>query len=279
MRWTFLFSILLLSGCSDLPPAPEKVGLKLALEDVSCTEAWVRLSVPISSQGRIIDLVRDAALVSRLRLLSSDTVIIDEGLDPKHSYRYQAFRLENGRAVEVSDIVSATTVDTTSHEISWTVEYLGDGASVLWDVAIISDTLAYAVGEMYLRDSLGNWDLNAYNAARWNGAKWELKRIPFIGPCSAVDYPPIRAIWAFSEDYILVTNGGSIVRYDGRSASMDCRMNSLLVGAINKIFAVAPEDVYAVGIHYVNGSWQKLDMGTTLPVQDIWGGQTVHPPR
>ncbi|MBI3006249.1 MAG: hypothetical protein HYY49_12660, partial [Ignavibacteriales bacterium] len=41
--------------------------------------------------------------------------------------------------------------DTTSHNFTWTIDTVGDGnSSVLYDVAIINDTLAYAVGEIYL---------------------------------------------------------------------------------------------------------------------------------
>ena len=167
--------------------------------------------------------------------------------------------------------------DTTSHNFTWKVEHLGDGiSSFLEDVAIINDSLAYAVGAVYVRDSVGNWDPDAFNVVKWNGSEWKLLRIPFVGVCTAVTYPPITAIWGFSQNSILLTNGGSIVTYDGVTASMDCRMNSLLVGAINKIFATTAEDIYAVGnsgaiVHYGNGTWQKVESGTTLPIQDIWG--------
>ena len=43
-----------------------------------------------------------------------------------------------------------TTLDTTSHDFSWkTFTFGGGGGSVLNDVAIVNDTLAYAVGEIY----------------------------------------------------------------------------------------------------------------------------------
>ncbi len=176
-----------------------------------------------------------------------------------------------------SGVLPPSVPDTTSHQFTWKVSTLGEGiSSFLQDVAIINDSLAYAVGAVYLRDSLGNWDPDAYNVAMWNGSDWKLMRIPFVGVCRAVLYPPITAIWAFSQNSILLTNGGSIVTYDGVNASMDCRTNSLLAGAINRIFAIAPEDIYAVGnsgaiIHYANGTWQKVESGTTLPIQDIWG--------
>ena len=167
--------------------------------------------------------------------------------------------------------------DTTDHEFSWALDMFGDGGSDFRDVVVINDTLAYAVGEIYFRDSLGNWDPNAYNAAKWNGARWELIRIPFVGSCSAVYSPPLRAIWALSQTSILVSNRGSLVRFDGANAILDCRMNTLLTGAINKIFAFDSNNVYAVGnagniVHYVNGAWQLLQSGTAGTIQDIWGG-------
>ena len=167
-------------------------------------------------------------------------------------------------------------MDTTSHDFTWQIDTLGATSSLLNDVAIVNDTLAYAVGEIYLRDSTGQLDPQAWNAVKWNGQRWEFKRIPFIGPCSAVLYPPLKAIWAFSENNILVTNGGSIVRYDGVNANMDCRMNSLLAGAINKIYAASLQDVYAAGnagtiVHYANGTWQRVESGTSADIQDIWG--------
>ena len=134
---------------------------------------------------------------------------------------------------------------------------------------------------MYLRDSTGQIDPQAWNAAKWNGQRWELRRIPFIGPCSAVLYPPLKAIWAFSATNILVTNGGSIVRYDGANATMDCGMNALLDGAINKIWASAPQDVYVVGnvgtiVHYNGGTWQRVESGTTLPIVDVHGARNAY---
>jgi hypothetical protein len=74
----------------------------------------------------------------------------------------------------------------------------------------------------------------------------------------------------------LVSNGGSIVRYDGTNAVMDCGMNALLTGAINRIWGTTPQDVYAVGnvgaiVHYNGSTWQRVESGTTLDVYDVYG--------
>jgi hypothetical protein len=159
--------------------------------------------------------------------------------------------------------------DTTSHTINWLIEDIGGYGSILRDVTIINDTLAYAVGEINKNDTL-------FNAARWDGQKWILLQIPFIGPCSAVLYPPLKSIWSFSPTNIIVTNGGSIVHYNGTDASMDCRMSTLLIGAITKIWAVNSDNIYAIGdygsiVFYQNNNWMKFESNTHVSLRDIWG--------
>ena len=73
--------------------------------------------------------------------------------------------------------------DTTSHSINWIIDEIGEAGSYLKDVKIISDTSIWAVGAIYLNDSSGNRDPNAYNAIHWNGKEFELKRIKFYTIC------------------------------------------------------------------------------------------------
>ncbi|MER3524937.1 MAG: hypothetical protein C4326_13035 [Ignavibacteria bacterium] len=275
-----LLALLSFTCKKEPPPAVQMPTLALEALDASCTEVWLKATTTqLPATVRLVSLTPTAQTKQTLRLITPDTILIDEGLLPSQTYSYQLQRLaDNSAVVETTPTVQVRTMDTTSHEgWTWEIDTVGDGASVLYDVAIINDTLAYAVGQIYKRDSMGNWDPDAYNAAKWNGAGWELKRIPFIGSCSAVNYPPIRAIWAFSQSNILVTNGGSIVRYDGTNAVMDCGINSLLTGAINKIYAVNPHDVYAVGnagtiAHYDGVRWRRLESGTGAAIHDVWGG-------
>lgn len=147
---------------------------------------------------------------------------------------------------------------------------------MLRDVAIINENDIWAVGEIYLNDSLGQPDPHAYNAAQWNGTTWEIKRIPFTGSCSAVIYPPIRSIFVFSNDDMWFARGGSLVHYDGNSYFNDCGMNSFLTGSINKIWGSSSNDLYIAGdegniAHYNGTSWQKIESGTNLNINDIWG--------
>jgi len=273
------FSVVLLIGlsCKNEPTKTEHRAIKLTAEDASCIEAWLRIEV--WTKPSTVILQKGDSTIATLQLTTMDTVIVDEGLQPSQTYRYTAQLITPIPPVWLDDNltsqVQVQTMDTTSHDFRWEIYTLGDGtgSSCLYDVAIINDTLAYAVGEIY-QDY--NKDYQIYNAAKWNGRKWELMRIPFIGSCSAVDYPPLKAIWAFSSTNILVTNGGSIVTYDGVNGTMDCRMNSLLTGAINKIWATSPSDVYIVGnngliAHYDGSRWRRIESGTELQFLDIFG--------
>ena len=69
-------------------------------------------------------------------------------------------------------------IDTTSHNFTFRSWTFGEhSSSILNDVAILNDSSIWAVGEIYLNDSLGNPDPQAYNAVYWNGNQWEQKRI------------------------------------------------------------------------------------------------------
>ena len=71
--------------------------------------------------------------------------------------------------------------DTTGHNYVWTQYLLGGAASSsLFDVAIINDESAIAVGEIYVYDSTGVVEPDPYNAARWDGSTWHLEKIPTV---------------------------------------------------------------------------------------------------
>ncbi len=57
-----------------------------------------------------------------------------------------------------------TTMDTTSHNFTRQSFTFGQhSSSVLYDVAIIDENNIWAVGDIYMNDSLGNPDPNRYN--------------------------------------------------------------------------------------------------------------------
>ena len=270
----------ILQSCNTTePPLTEKT-ITLTLEDAASIEAWIKITTNNLQLPTTITLKQSAtggnSVTQDIILSYADTVIYIDSLLPNTTYNFQASS-HSGLSGISSNKLQVTTMDTTSHNFTWQTFTFGEhSSSVLYDVAIIDPDNIWAVGEIYLNDSLGNPDPNAYNAIHWDGSEWNIKRIPFIGTCSAVIYPPIRSIFAFSDDDIWYARGGSLVHFDGTEYYNDCGMNSFLTGSINKIWGTSSSDLYIVGnngnIAWYNGSvWTKIESGTELNINDIWG--------
>ncbi|RMH75197.1 MAG: glucosyl transferase, partial [Calditrichaeota bacterium] len=268
------FSLFLFTSCQKNTTPVQLPNPQLTLSaEAGVIEAWLTVTTE-EATGMQVVLTRDGA--ERLRFSAvAETTVVDTGLLPAHSYTYAARLVKDGQTAARSNSVQLTTMDTTSHNFSWEIYEFGGvhGSSVLYDVAIINENDIWAVGEIY-SDSAQPW--LPYNAVHWNGSEWELKRIPFIGACSAVDYPPLRTVGAFNSQEIYFSNGGSIVSFDGSDFNMDCGMNSLLSGAIIKIWGTDSDNLYTVGgggsiVHYDGSGWRRIESGTELSVYDIWG--------
>lgn len=169
--------------------------------------------------------------------------------------------------------------DTTGHNFAWEVDVLGDGnGSYLNDVAIINDTLAYAVGEFNVRDSSGAWKLPPYNVARWNGASWE----PSTTSDSGYDYGPLRCVLAFAPDDIWA-GSSTPEQWDGRRWTFHGGSRGFVARAgvsIRKMWGTSSRDLYAVGDgghiwHYNGTAWKELPSGTTLDFRDIYGAWNI----
>jgi len=167
--------------------------------------------------------------------------------------------------------------DTTSHNFSWRVDALGEGnSSVLNDVAIINDTLAYAVGEIYLQN-----DPTPYCLAKWDGKQWGLRRLYYYNQQSGATNPlySVKGIFAFSSTDIWLAPG-SVFHWNGTDSLTDFSFNRLTLSDPNatvyKLWGTSSSNLYGVGnagtVIFFNGSgWQKLSSGTTVDIQDIWG--------
>ena len=273
-------ALLLFNNCDSTNPKLEPE-LLLELEDVSCTEAWLELTTNNVQLPVTINLLKNDSVYHIFNLSTKDSLLYIDSLLPNQNYKLLA-TMQQGN--NISNDLSVTTLDTTSHNFTWqTFEFGQHQHSVLYDVAVIDENNIWAVGEIYMYDSLGIPDPNAYNAVHWNGQSWELKRINMLSNCNPVIYPPLKAIWAFDENNIVLTSGGSIGWFDGNINRTDCTIRPLLTGSINKLWGSSSNDLYAVGndgniAHYQNGIWTKIENGTIVNLYDVWGttdGKTV----
>jgi len=270
----FLFNFLILpfffAACNSLEPPPPEKTITLTLEDISCIEAWIKLTTTNLQLPTTITLKQSATggdqTLKTINLDKADTLLYIDSLLPNVNYNFQVSSIQHQVS---SNELSVTTLDTTSHNFTWqTFEFGQHSSSVLYDVAIIDENNIWAVGEIYMNDSLGNLDPIFYNAAYWNGQNWKLKKIFYEGGIWT-----IKTIFAFSANDIWFS---AFVKYDGQNF-IELPIPPILTGwSINKIWGSSSNDLYVVGnngniAHYNESSWTKIVSGTDVDLKDIWG--------
>jgi hypothetical protein len=267
----FLFLIFIFfSKCdSTEPPPPDNRKINLTFEDASCTEVWLNLETGNVNFPAEAIIKADDSIAQNIILTNADTIVYVDSLLPNKTYTIQAFIHSSNQPELPSNKITATTMDTTSHNFTWQTFTFGEhSSSVFYDVAIIDENNIWAVGGFYMNDSLGQHDPNAYNAVHWDGSEWELERILYDG-----NIWTITTIFAFNENDIWFS---SFVRFDGENF-VELPIPSILMGwRPNKIWGSSSSDLYVVGnegniAHYQNGQWRKIESGTSLNINGIWG--------
>jgi len=116
-----------------------------------------------------------------------------------------------------SNKLSVTTMDTTSHNFTRETFTFGEhSSSVLRDVAIIDENNIWAVGEIYMNDSLSQPDPRPYSAIHWDGITWTPIKVPYHDFGSTNKFPrPLKTILAFGEDSIYVTSSANLLKLKG----------------------------------------------------------------
>ena len=275
----FLFVLLLLSaiGCKEEPPVvppppepPKAVSLKLV--DVSCTEAFIKVTAADSVLPLSISLTKNESTIANFTLTKTDTVVIDTTLQPGITYIYQTTETINGRE-EKSDTLQVKSLNITSNNLNWITYTFGDpdgGSSSLRDIVIINDNNIWAVGEIY-NDTTGI----PYNAVHWDGTQWSLLRIPYLYQGDSI-YNPIQSIYAFNPQDIWFCGNG-IINWDG-SQYIPINVPANIWGPyqMNKIWEMSDNNVYVVGdsgkiAHFNGQNWNRIESGTTANLRDVYG--------
>ncbi|QOJ30336.1 MAG: glucosyl transferase [Ignavibacteriales bacterium] len=266
--------LITLSSYSCSEPASQYGLTEITLEalDASCTEVWLELKFNNLTQLANVAIQKDGKDYHRILSLNRDTLLVFEDLEPSTNNSFRAIIRYDGNDDKISNTAEVRTMDTTSHNFTWETFTFGEvGSSSLYDVAIIDENNICAVGEIYMKDSLGNPDPNAYNAVHWDGSRWELRRIPFYYNGHPI-FVVIRAIFAFNANDIWFGGG---VRWDGVTFK-HVPMNISFPSYVNKIWGSSSGNIYIVGnsgniAHYNGTSWKKIESGTTLHINDVWG--------
>lgn len=271
-----LLALLFVHSCNDEPPTapapdPERA-LTLTVADSSLHEIWLRVALPDSLSGRTVKIYRNDTLRFAFDLVRRDTVVLDSGLALGTPYAYRALRLENTRALDSTQLSTAT-MPTTSHAVVWRVDTLGTTATWLNDVCVINDTCIWVVGQIHAppQDSLGYW--TTYNAARFDGQQWHYQRVEWTYQ-GQTGISELNSIFSFSQNDIWVGSSAPY-HWDGVQWT-GFNVTGLFNGYIQKFWGTSSRDLYAVGtngsiMHYNGTVWRRVESGTTTIVRDVWG--------
>jgi len=264
------------------PPLEPKQTIGVTLVDTTCTEVWLKLSFLDSTTSKNFSLVRNNTTIYSGSCLAKDTIIIDFERVPKTTYNYRARLLKNQQTIDSSNSIGVTTLDTTSHNYTWTTELLGEGYSLLRGVTIVNDTLVYAVGQMFKRDSTGRIKIEKpYCLAKWNGSSWTLKQLSYYNPDVIAGDP----YGYLPEGYSIIVFGTndiwiaaySVFNWDGVSSQVVRSLSGIQLGSsVTKLWGTSRNNIYGVGpngsiAHFDGTSWTKMESGTTVDLTDISG--------
>jgi hypothetical protein len=259
--------------CNTIDP-PLALELKLELEDVSCTEAWITLTINNVQLPAEVVLYKNNTAQNNI-LCYGDTLLYIDSLLPNQTYKFHTTIQSSSHT---SNEISVTTMDTTSHNFSWQVFEFGDvGNCVFFDAAIINENSIWVVGDFTVSDSSENGS-TMYNAIHWNGSEWVFYRIMFYTICGQQHQNsyPARAIFAIDDETIIAASNSQVAYLkNGVQTKIEC-----IPATINKIWGTHTNNLYVVGNNgniakYHNGNWSRIESGTTHNLLDITYSSTT----
>lgn len=272
--------MLLYCSCNTTEPGKRTESEWFSLDDISCTEAWLKIAGSVEYEKVIIN--RDGKEILNFKQPINDTIIYNTDLEPGKNYTFQAFRKSADNTTENSLVITGKTYDTTSHNFTWQTFVVGDALmGGINDIAIINDTLIYAVGAIFPRYIS---EPHAYCLAEWNGKSWQLKRlydkeIDYLGNEAFLNLSNIYGIHVINQQDIWLTTA-SVFHWNNKDtlAELFIQHQDLnTFGAyLMKTWGASANDVYCAGylgtiVHISNGSWKRIESGTTLNINDIYG--------
>jgi len=184
-------------------------------------------------------------------------------------------------AIEPPD---STGQDTTSHNFTFQSWSFGEhSSSTLYDVAIIDENNIWAVGEIYMNDTLGQPDPQPYSVAHWDGFGWTIIKVPYHDFNQTVKYPGPLFTIAVIEGEIYVVSYANLLKWTGSDWEEKAFFMEQIPfdGQVSKMWGIVENNIYCVGrngaIYFYFGSdWQKVESRTDLDIYDIVGKQNIN---
>lgn len=287
----FLILYLSITSCNttDPPPPPDetKPVLTLSFDKKSCTELWIKLTtkdltLPAELTLKQYTLTGDS-LSQDFILNIQDSLLYIDSLLPNKTYKFQSVIHPINQSEIKSNELSVTTLDTTSHIFSYQTFELGEpltgNSSILYDVAIVDANNIYAVGEIYMLDSIGQTDPEPYAIAHWNGADWTLMKVYYHDYGTTQKFAgKLKTIFAFGPDSIYVCSSANLLKWvNGDWVEKAFFMISVpFNGQVNKMWGTSGDNLYFAAnsgavYHFTGQTWQQNSSVTEMPLTDVFG--------
>jgi hypothetical protein len=156
--------------------------------------------------------------------------------------------------------------DTTTHNIVWEVDTIGDFQSRLRDVWGSSPENIWAVGFVYLDD----WGTNIMH---YNGEEWE-EYDYFEADLRAIYGFSTNDVWAVGNNLLIPDRDALVAHYDG--STWKTVHVGIGVPILQSIWGSSSNNIFAVGIegtilHYDGSKWEKMNSGVYKHLRDVWG--------
>lgn len=143
----FAFILLAVSCDTSEPPPGGEPSVQFSAVDASSTEVWLQVKLASGVQPRECTIARGSQVIFSGVIVTSDTLVVDDGLTPNTMYSYSFSRASVFG--QERDSTHHSTLDLSSSNWLLATDTVGASGG-LFDVSVLSSNDIWAVGDLYL---------------------------------------------------------------------------------------------------------------------------------
>jgi hypothetical protein len=268
------------TGCkhspTDVPMAASKI--QFTVDEIGTNEAWLQIQVSEDFLPADIGIIVDRRPIEGWKISGKDTVVLVRyPFSPQKSFTCKlTVNHEETKEIE-SNSLEVRTLDSTSNDITWSLDTLGGTQSRAYGVWASDPNHVWAVGYFTYPYSV---------LAHWDGAKWTYPIPEAIVGLGGIQAGELNGIFGLSKDQMWVvgyghngstgwdTTWGFVAEWNGVEWKNISPSAPNIV--LNSIWASSDHDVWVAGsngkiFHYDGKIWKEGESKTTFTLCDIWG--------
>ncbi len=260
----------------EKPPVYQQ-SIFLSVADSGLTEIYLKLSITDSLLPRGFSLYRNNAQILSGSLFGKETTLVDTAAQFNSGYSYRAFRLDNSLRKDSSNTVMTKTLDTTSHEFTWTIDTIGAVGSFhtdLIDVTIVNENEIWIGGKIHVSDT------SRFNLIRLSNYSVDYHNVTYIYSPTFSAASRTYAVYNFGSTNILSGSSVSVMHWNGTIWShypgLYISDNEFIGNIVGGLWGTSVNNLYGVGIggsivRWNGSNWTRMSTSTTVDLQDIAG--------